>query len=321
MVLDGKAVSHTLKKCLRATVQHRISEGYRPPNLAIIQAGYMEASNTYIKWKMKDAEEIGIEATLFHFSDNEHYLVTKIQDKIKELNATHMCDGIIVQLPIPGISGDPDKYYETQILSTIAPEKDVDGLRPDVYGLIAHTDKEGKSWWGHSYPPCTPDGVMTLLHTYGRSVAGKNCVVVGRSNLVGRPLAQMLLNEDATVTQLHSRSNGEDVYDALKHAEYVFFCAGRPKHWDASCLNLNKHPVIIDISTTPLDGKLTGDCNLDGLKAEGKLDLVDYTPVPGGIGPMTRYALMEHTVTAYERKISEGYVYRDASKKSGAADC
>lgn len=309
MILDGKKTANLLKRTLKATVEKRVEqEGYRPPELAILRVGENPASTTYIKWKRKDADEIGIKTCLFEYPSNQVYLVTALETRIKELSATHACDGIIVQLPIPGLEKEP--YYMAKLLNAISQEKDVDGLRSDAFGLLAVGEYASKG-----FVPCTPHGVMMMLDMYGINPAGKNVVVVGRSNLVGRPLAMMMTNANASVTLLHSKSSEVQLHDATTNADILVLACGQPGKFSIDDIDINRHPTIIDVSTTPVDGKLKGDFNYDYLIENDLMDCINYTPVPGGVGPMTRIALMSHVVEAYERNVQRGFVYKPCDRR------
>lgn len=301
MLLDGKKVASEIREICRLRVASCTERGLRPPKLAIIQAGDSPASNNYIKFKRRDCDEIGIEHQLFHYSDDwtDHYQVTRVQELIKQLNADETVDGIIVQLPLEGLDS---KYYETGILSTIHATKDVDGLRPDVFAKInvPYYSPDG-------YYPCTPHGVLMLLDYYDYDLTAMATCIIGRSTLVTKPLAQMLINRNAEVTVVHSKCTDDQIWCEMKNAKLIISGVGIPNKWDVcSEVNISEQPILIDIGTSkdPKTGKLVGDfCGYDFLDHYNDLDLVDYTPVPGGVGPMTRAALMLHTVDAWERHL------------------
>lgn len=303
MKLDGKKVAGVIKDICAARIKSCTDQGMRAPRLAIIQAGHNPASDTYVKWKRKDCDEIGIDHVLYSFGEDwtDHYQVTRLKNLIAELNADQSVDGILVQLPLEGLN---NKMYETNILSSIVATKDVDGLRPDVFAKInvPYYNADG-------YYPCTPHGVILLLDYYGYDLDGMATLVIGRSTLVGRPLAQMLLNRNAELTICHTHCTGDQIWQEMKQAKLIISAIGQPHKWDvASEVDLNEHPILIDVgtSTDPHTGKLVGDFGgYDFLDHWNQLDDVDYTPVPGGVGPMTRAALMLHTTDAWERHLRE----------------
>lgn len=303
MKLDGKKVADSLKGVCRERIKMYTKHGLRNPRLVIIQAGDNPASNTYVKWKRKDCDEIGVEHILYKFGDDwtDGYQVTKVKQLIQELNADDHVDGILVQLPLMGLN---NKMYETSILSTIAASKDVDGLRPDVFAKInvPYYNADG-------FYPCTPHGVILLLDYYGYDLNGMNTLVIGRSALVGRPLAQMLINRNAKVSVCHTHCSYDQVFEEMQRAKLVISAAGQPHKWNiASMANISDQPILIDVGTSvdPKTGKLVGDFyGYDLLESFADVEYVDYTPVPGGVGPMTRAALMLHVTDAYERHMMQ----------------
>lgn len=298
MKLDGTFVAKQVKDFCKARIKLGTDMGLRPPTLAIIQAGSNPASETYVKWKQRDCEEIGAASTLHRFSADwtNRFQVTRVLDLIAELNATAEVDGIMVQLPLEGLN---DEYYQTRILSEIAVDKDVDGLRPDVFARlnVPYYNAEG-------FVPCTPHGILMLLDYYGYDLERMATLVVGRSALVGRPMAQMLLNRDAEVTVCHSKCHPDQIWQEMRQAKLIISAVGIPEKWDIiDYCDLNEHPILIDVGTSvhPKTGKLVGDfTGYDFLDHFNDMDKLDYTPVPGGVGPMTRAALMEHLVDAWE---------------------
>lgn len=301
MKLDGTYVAGEIKKVCKERIKLCTDRGLRPPTLAIIQAGSIPASNTYVKWKQRDCEDIGATSTVYRFSNDwtDRYQVTRVIDLIHQLNATDEVDGIMVQLPMEGLD---DEYYQTKILSEIAPDKDVDGLRPDVFAKlnVPYYNPEG-------FVPCTPHGILMLLDYYGYDLEQMATLVVGRSALVGRPMAQMLLNRNAEVTVCHSKCHSDQIWQEMRQAKLIISAVGKPHIWDIiDYVDLNEQPILIDVGTSvdPATGKLVGDFSgYDMLDHFNQMDMVDYTPVPGGVGPMTRAALMEHLVDAWERHL------------------
>ncbi len=299
MKLDGNNLAKKVKTHCAARIKSCTDRGIRPPRLAIIQLGDKPESSTYVKWKKRDCEEIGVEAVHYHFAKRTpgDYIVTKLHRTIAELNADNSVDGIIIQLPLVCVEpGDKsDAYYTTQLCSAIASSKDVDGLHPDTFGKIAN-----KWYRPEGHLPCTPTGIIMLLDYYGIELPQMPTVVIGRSNLVGRPLAQMLMNRDAEVTMLHSKCHPDQIWQEMKNARLIISAVGKPGIWSEDSLELAEHPTIIDVGTTVVDGKLRGDFNFDFLDHFNEMHLINYTPVPGGVGPMTRAALMYNVTNAYE---------------------
>lgn len=301
MKLDGKMVAGEVKEVCAARVKSAVDRGLRKPKLAIIQTGDNPASNTYVKHKMKDCEEIGAEAMLLRYpadwKDNRQ--VHQIRARIQDLNADDRVDGIMIQLPLEGLKS---KYYATQLLNEIVGHKDVDGLRASTFGIL-----NVPFYYCDGFLPCTPRGIMMLLDYYGYDLVGMPTLVIGRSQLVGRPLAQMLLNRDAELTIVHSKCDPDQIWQEMNQAKLIISCVGSPGKWDAASeVNIAEHPILIDVGTSvdPTTGKLVGDFRgFDFLDHYNDLDKLDYTPVPGGVGPMTRAALMENLVDAWERHL------------------
>lgn len=295
MILDGKLAAQEIKTLCSERIRIGMNEGIdtliRPPHLVIIQVKGVPESDIYVKWKKKDCEEIGAKATHLLFDGDDTYILQKILDALKQANADSSVDGIMVQLPIPGFN----QYLTHEVLSNIAVPKDVDGIRPDA--ITKCFDQLSAA----PFFPCTPDGIMLLLDYYNIDVARKNVSVIGRSYLTGRPLAQMMLNKNASVMMMHSRTPAAQLYGALVDSDIIVSAVGHPglikiKDIAPRAENL----VCIDVGTTMVDGKLKGDFDYEGVD---NLDEIQYTPVPGGCGPMTRAALMLHLVTAWERRM------------------
>lgn len=301
MKLDGKKIAGEVKEVCAARIKSCTDRGLRSPKLVIIQAGENPASNTYVKHKMKDCEEIGALATVIKFSTDwtERHQVTRVTDLIHEMNADASVDGIMIQLPLEGLN---NHYYTTKLCNEIVGHKDVDGLRASTFAMlnVPYAPVEG-------FLPCTPRGIMMLLNYYKYDLVAMPTLVIGRSQLVGRPLAQMLLNRDAEVTVVHSKCDRDQIWQEMKQARLIISCVGSPRKWDAATeVDLNEHPILIDVGTSvdPATGKLVGDFGgFDFLDHYNDLDKLDYTPVPGGVGPMTRAALMENLVDAWERHL------------------
>lgn len=274
-ILDGKYVASTLKRTLRETLAKQMAQGHRAPCLAVILIGHDKASEIYVKNKKQACIDIGITSQAFHLPDEteETTLITLIH----ELNHSEAVDGILVQLPLPPHISTP------RILGSIAPQKDVDGFHPENLGRLAQNNPFLR--------PCTPKGIMHLLAFYEIAVAGMHCVIVGASNIVGKPMALELLNQKATVTVCHSRTRSLPSF--IKHADLVVSATGVTDIIQPQWLNRNQ--VVIDVGIHRLpNGRLRGDICFE--KAVEKVAWI--TPVPGGIGPMTIVSLLENTVLA-----------------------
>jgi len=273
-IIDGKEISKQIKEELASKVKTCMIK----PSLAVIQIGEDPASNAYIKGKAKAANEIGMNFRLFQyaFDTSEREIV----NKIVELNNDEYIDGIIVQLPLP--SGMSTK----KIINAIDVSKDVDGL----------TDKSIARFYNNRkcFVPCTPQAVMELLKRKEIEVVGKHVVVVGRSNLVGKPLVQLFLKKDATVTVCHSKT--ENLKELTKLADILIVAVGK-KHLITADM-VKEGAIVIDVGITREDGKLYGDVDFD--KVEKKASYI--TPVPGGVGPMTVTMLLKNVIECYNNK-------------------
>ena len=273
-IIDGKEISKQIKEELASKVKPCMIK----PSLAVIQIGEDPASNAYIKGKAKAANEIGMNFRLFQyaFDTSEREIV----NKIVELNNDEYIDGIIVQLPLP--SGMSTK----KIINAIEVSKDVDGL----------TDKSIARFYNNRkcFVPCTPQAVIELLKRKEIEVAGKHVVVVGRSNLVGKPLVQLFLKKDATVTVCHSKT--ENLKELTKLADILIVAVGK-KHLITADM-VKEGVIIVDVGITREDGKLYGDVDFD--KVEKKASYI--TPVPGGVGPMTVTMLLKNVIECYNNK-------------------
>ena len=276
MLLDGKAVSLHIKENIKDKVLQLNYIYNSVPKLVVVQVGNNSASNVYIKNKLKAASFVGIDAELVHFDEN----VTneEMLDTIHRLNNDNNVDGIIVQLPLPS------HLNETDIINEIDNSKDVDG-----FGLI----NKGKLFCGiDSLKSATPYGIMELLKYYNIELKGKHAVVVGRSNIVGKPMAIMLLNENATVSMCHSRTT--NLKEMCLQADILVSAVGKAKFITKDMVK--KGAVVVDVGMNrDENGKLCGD--VDFINVE---DVASYiTPVPGGVGPLTIAMLLQNTLNAY----------------------
>ena len=270
-LMDGKALAAQKKAAIRAEVE-RLA---RTPGLAVVLVGENPASQIYVRGKARDCEECGIRCMDFRLpaQTTESELLTLIA----ELNGRADVDGILVQLPLP------EGIRERRVLEAIAPEKDVDAFHPENVGRLV----QGQA----RYLPCTPAGVMELLRTAGVAPAGRRAVIVGRSNIVGKPMALLLLQADATVTVCHSRT--PDLADECHRADILISAVGRRGLITADMIKPGA--AVVDVAMNrDEDGKLCGDVDFAAACAVA----AHITPVPGGVGPMTRAMLMENTLRA-----------------------
>ncbi len=277
-LLDGKLTAAKVKAEIAAKIKNNCELGKRAPGLAVILVGENPASQVYVKNKIKDCEETGIVSKPFILPEStaEEELI----DIIGKLNADNSIDGILVQLPLPkGID-------ERRVIEAINPSKDVDAFHPSNVGRIM-LGLDG-------FAPCTPAGVMRLLKEYNIEISGKNCVVVGRSNIVGKPMALLLLAQNGTVTICHSRT--KNLAEVTKSADILVVAVGKARMITGDMVK--DGAVIVDVGMNRVDGKLCGDVDFDSCKDKASF----ITPVPGGVGPMTRAMLLENTYHAYEAK-------------------
>lgn len=271
VVMDGKALAAEIKQALRK----RCAALSRPPRLAVVLVGDDPASAVYVRNKEQDCDQCGISC-----ADHRLPADTSQQELlalVAELNRDKTVDGILVQLPLPA------HLDAGQVLRAIDPEKDVDAFHPENVGRL-HLGQP-------RYLPCTPAGIMALLKKYGIDPAGKHCVVVGRSNIVGRPMAALLLQADATVTVCHSRT--PDLHEQCLRADILVSAAGRRGLITADMVKEGAVVVDVAMNRAP-DGKLCGDVDYAAVAEKAGY----ITPVPGGVGPMTRAMLMENTYRA-----------------------
>ena len=273
-ILNGKELASIVKDDLKNQVEDMEANGQHVC-LAVIQVGHDPASSTYIRQKEKACEYVGIESLVYHFSENASQ--DSVINFIEELNNNKTVNGILVQLPLP-------KHLDTQaIISAISPAKDVDGFTKM---------NAGAAFLGHkSLISCTPLGVLKLLQYYNIDITGKECVVVGRSNIVGKPMAMLLLQNDGTVTICHSKT--KDLKEVCKRADILVCAIGKPKFFNREYIK--DDAVVIDVGIHRMEnGKLCGDVDFDDVK-----DIVSaITPVPNGVGAMTVAMLMNNCVEA-----------------------
>jgi len=278
LILDGKQVSEARKQKLRPEVQQLTQKLGRAPCLCVVLVGEDPASQVYVRNKIKACESVGIHSILRSLKS------TATQDELEsllhQLNRDSSVDGILVQLPLP------KHLYEERMNEIISPEKDVDGFSYQSLGhLFAGTP---------IVLPCTPQGVISILEHYKIPLEGKNVVVVGRSNIVGKPMAQLLLMKNSTVTICHSKT--KNMKDFTKNADIVVVAAGRKKFLGKE--DFKKGAVVIDVGIHRDQDGLCGDVRFEELQGWAEA----ATPVPGGVGPMTIMTLLENTVQLAKRK-------------------
>ena len=275
-VIDGKKISQEIKDELKEKAAAMAKEG-KKATLAVIQVGNDPASSVYVRNKKKACEYIGIESLSYELPEEttEEELVALIE----KLNADTKVNGILVQLPLP------KHINEEKIIQTISPDKDVDGFHMQNVGALCTG--------GKGYVSCTPLGIITLLKRSGIEIAGKRCVVMGRSNIVGKPMAMLLLRENGTVTICHSKT--QDMKEITRQADILVVAIGKPKFVDETYVK--EGAVVIDVGIhRNAENKLCGDVDFDKVAPHTSA----ITPVPGGVGPMTIAMLMNNCVSSVE---------------------
>jgi len=286
-LIDGKSTAFLIRQEIAGEVAKRRESGRKIPHLAAILVGNNGSSETYVSNKVKDCAEVGFKSTLIRLKDNVTEAV--LIGQIKELNEDPDIDGFIVQLPLP------DHIVENRIIEAIDPEKDADGFHPVNIGRMV-IGLPG-------YLPATPFGIVELLRRYNIPASGRECVIIGRSSIVGRPLSILMSQKgmDATVTVVHSRT--KDIGSHLKRADIIVAALGSPGFVKADMIRPGA--VVIDVGTTRISDpgcksgwRLAGDVDFENVAP-----LCSYiTPVPGGVGPMTRVALLRNTLMAVQNK-------------------
>ena len=272
-MINGKEIAAHIREELK----EKIAKLAKAPKLAVILAGHDKASELYVKNKQKAAAEVGIETVLYTFEDDVKQQV--LEDLVTRLNADKTINGILIQLPLPC------NINEKKLLDMVLPVKDVDGFHPYNIGCLQNSN-------ANCTIAATPKGVLELIKRAGVKLEGKNALVIGRSNIVGKPMAMLLLNEDCTVTIAHSKT--KDLKTLCRNADVVVSATGCAKMVKADWLK--KGAVVIDVGISKDEnGKLCGDVDFDAAK-----EVASYiTPVPGGVGPMTIAMLLKNTFEAY----------------------
>jgi len=273
-ILDGKSLAAQVRAAVKAEVARLSQRGIRP-GLAVILAGDDAASRVYVRNKARACEETGVRSTVFEYPSTVKQ--AELLERVRALNADPAVHGILVQLPLPG------QIESEKILEAVSPAKDVDGFHPANLGaLLAGRPR---------VVPCTPAGIMRLLSEAGVPLAGRSAVVLGRSNIVGKPLALLLLQRDATVTICHSKSKNIEM--EAKQADILIAAVGRAKLVTAAMVKPGACVIDVGVNRLP-DGSLAGDVDFDAVQNVAGW----ITPVPGGVGPMTIAMLLENCVKA-----------------------
>ena len=286
-IIDGKKIAQRLKDTLKIEIENIKDKFELVPGLAVIQVGNVAASSVYVKAKTKAAKEVGIRVFDYHLEDNVSQ--KELLDLINKLNKNSDVDGILVQLPLP------KSFNEQKVLDSISSTKDVDGFHPINVGKLSISQKNDENL----LIPCTPYGCLLLLRELNIDLVGKNAVVIGRSNIVGKPMAQLLLKESCTVTIVHSKT--VNIKNICRNADILVAAIGKPefvnKDW------VKEGAIIIDVGINRIKineekSKLVGDVLFSDV--EHKVSAI--SPVPGGVGPMTIACLLRNTTTAFKLK-------------------
>ncbi|HEL7479132.1 TPA: bifunctional methylenetetrahydrofolate dehydrogenase/methenyltetrahydrofolate cyclohydrolase FolD [Listeria monocytogenes] len=276
-IIDGKKLAKEIQEKVTREVAELVKEG-KKPGLAVVLVGDNQASRTYVRNKQKRTEEAGMKSVLIELPEN--VTEEKLLSVVEELNEDKTIHGILVQLPLP------EHISEEKVIDTISYDKDVDGFHPvNVGNLFIGKD---------SFVPCTPAGIIELIKSTGTQIEGKRAVVIGRSNIVGKPVAQLLLNENATVTIAHSRT--KDLPQVAKEADILVVATGLAKFVKKDYIKPGA--IVIDVGMDRDEyNKLCGDVDFDDVVEEAGF----ITPVPGGVGPMTITMLLANTLKAAKR--------------------
>lgn len=282
-IISGKDLSHSLKVAMKEDVKGYFKQYKRCPHLAVIIIGDDPGSVSYVKGKEKACNEIGLKNTTFHL--NSRVSQKTVLNLIDSLNKDETVDGILVQLPLP-------KSYDTDlIINSIDPDKDVDGFHPTNIARL---------WTKKAcLLPCTPKGIIEMLKSVNIEIRGKNVCVMGRSNIVGLPMMKLFIDEDATVTMVHSKTT--KAWEITREADILIAAIGKPKF--VKSLYIKDGAVVIDVGVNrdPETGKLCGDVDFDEC-----FPYASYiTKVPGGVGPMTICALMQNTIEAFLKHVNK----------------
>ena len=278
--LDGKAISAQIREEIKAEAAAFAAENNYAPGLAVVIVGEDPASQVYVRNKKKGCEEVGFYSEVYALPESTTQ--AELNELVDRLNGDDKIHGILVQLPLPR------HLDENEVLLRIDPSKDVDAFHPYNVGKIMIGD--------YDFLPCTPAGVMAILERSGIDPAGKSCVVIGRSNIVGKPMAMLLLHANGTVTVCHSRT--KNLAEVTRGADILVVAIGRADYVGADMVKPGA--VVIDVGMNRrADGKLTGDVDFAAVEPIASA----ITPVPGGVGPMTITMLLKNTLTAAKKKV------------------
>ena len=277
MIIDGKKIAEVLREKLKKQIVEIKSKFKTAPGLTVILVGEDPASQIYVKNKEKFSKEIGIDSEVIKYPENIEEKV--VLNKIIELNKNKKVSGILVQLPLP------KQINKQKVIETILPEKDVDGFHPINVGNLS-SGYESKI-------PCTPLGCFLLLKEVEKNLSGKHAVIIGRSNLNGKPMAQLLLKENCTVTITHSKT--KDLKSECTKADIIIAAAGKPQLVKGDWVK--KNAIVIDVGINKTEQGIVGDVHFDEVSKVAKA----ITPVPGGVGPMTIACLLSNTVECFKR--------------------
>ncbi len=282
MIIDGKQIAKELKEQMREQVAALTEQYGRKPCLDVIIVGENPASMSYVRSKIKATEYCGFDGELIQLPETTSQ--AELLRIIRERNENNNVDGILVQLPLP-------KHIDEQcVINAIAPEKDVDGFHPT---------NVAKLWLNqHTIVPCTPMGIVALLEQSGTPLEGRHAVVVGRSNIVGKPIAKLLLDKHCTVTIAHSRT--ANLAAVCREADILIVAVGRPQMITGDMVKPGATVIDVGINRTA-DGRLVGDVDFDSVAPVAGA----ITPVPGGVGPMTITMLMHNTIECYKQRINK----------------
>jgi len=275
-LLDGKKLAEKIKE----NISREIESSDINPSLAAVLIGDNPSSKKYLELKDKDCSEVGIDFKNFKLPSDAS--ISEVKELLEELNQDSEIDGIIVQLPAP------DHLNQKEIINSISPDKDVDGLNP--YNV-------GKLWTGNyqlekDLIPCTPKGIMKFFDEYDINLNGKETVIVNRTNLVGNPLAKLMLDKNSTVTVCHSKT--KNIVNKTKNAEIVITAVGNRPDFVVTEDMIQKEAIVVDVGMNYSNGNLKGDVDFEKVKEKSSY----ITPVPGGVGPMTRVILLENVLIA-----------------------
>tara|TARA_Y100000741_G_scaffold359621_1_gene340539 strand:+ start:731 stop:1612 length:882 start_codon:yes stop_codon:yes gene_type:complete len=285
-LINGKEIALKLRNKLKEEISNLRKIYNQVPGLAVVQVGNIAASSVYVKAKTKNAKEVGIEVIDHHL--NETVSEKNLLNLINDLNNDNKVNGILVQLPLP------KHIQEKKILDSINPEKDADGFHPVNVGKLSIADNNDESL----LIPCTPYGCLLMLKELNIDLVGKNALVIGRSNIVGKPMVQLLIKESCTVTIAHSKT--KDIKNLCKSSDILIAAVGRPQMVQGDWIKKNAVVIDVGINRIEVEGssknKLVGDVDFE----EAKKNASFISPVPGGVGPMTIACLLRNTTIAFK---------------------